>query len=385
MSEDKTTIQVVIDKQGRVEIHGWKDVEEARQLAKRLGVPAAFPVVRAEGLSPEEVDRISGRARILGYGVTVLEGGVEATAPAAATPAEPEAGTPERPHRRAAPWILVVPLVLVGLILLAVPIRDRMYRSYHPVPSMAAAIELARSSPPPASGMRALLDPDDSRYIALAVGEAATRVGDCLLDQGYCLRLHGVGAGSLDTLLGSGGGVLVFRIDLGRSSPDLLHVEEILRGQEKVANPAGTSPTAGMLLEVHPATVTQAPEGYPDGSGIVFDRKKSFQDLPRIRTGGRLERTERGLRLDAGAFKAALSWNLSPGLRTLLGPFWPEGDGANRPPADMHPVFYLDRVELYPWKTDDGPGPRQLYGEIGRFRLAGVAFGDVYVENDGAD
>lgn len=373
MTDDRATVEVVIDTDGRVEIHGWKTVEEARNLAKRLGLPAAFVLARCEGLSAEDVDRVSGRARILGYAVRVVgEPEAETGAPGQEEEVETEAAPPPR---RTAPWILVAPLVLVILILLAVPIRDRMYRSYRPMPSIGDVVARVESPSPPVSGMRELIDPDDSNYLSFAMGEKVLRVNNFLIEQGYCLRLHGQGAVPLPDLAGPGSGVLVVHVDAGRSSPDQLYVTAILRGGVKTA-------VRDVFMEVHPAVVADPPEGYAEGEGIVYDSKKTFQRLAHIRTGGRLERTPRGLRVDAGAFNAALVEDVSPGLRALLEAGWPHEEGATA--AEPGVQFYLDRVELFPWEGDDGPGRRQRYGEIGLFRLAGVAFGGVYVRNGGA-
>lgn len=374
MTDDRATVEVVIDRDGRVEIHGWKTVEEARNLAKRLGLPAAFVLARSEGLSAEDVDRVSGRARILGYAVRVVaEQQEEAGAPGAEEEVETEAAPPPR---RTTPWILVAPLVLVTLILLAVPIRDRMYRSYRPMPSIGDVVARVESPSPPVSGMHELIDPDDSNYLSFALGEKVLRVNNLLIDQGYCLRLHGEGAVPLPSLAGGESGVLVVHVDTGRSSPDQLYVTAILKGGVKTA-------VRDVFMEVHPAPVGEAPGDYAEGDGIAYDSKKTFQDLTRIRTGGRLERTPRGLRVDAGAFNAALVEDVSPGLRALLEAGWPHEEGATAATPGVQ--FYLERVELFPWQGDDGPGRRQRYGEIGLFHLAGVAFGGVYVQNRAAN
>jgi hypothetical protein len=174
-----------------------------------------------------------------------------------------------------------------------------------------------------------------------------------------------------------------------------------------------------VVMEIHPLDSIVPPLGYPDGSRIVFDRKGTFERLTRIAAPGRLERTERGLRVAGGQFNVALTEKTSPLMAIFLAEFLPpetsvidtagapglgedavveaeagkgtegdvgevEGDAVVEGETDAKegsPVFYLALEETFDWGSKKEPGKRQLYGEIGLARLDGVYWKGVYISN----
>lgn len=362
-------IEVVVDKRGTVQIRGFASDEEAAKAAKQLGISGHYPALQVDDLSPDKLEKIVGRARILGF--AVVETG-EAASAADEGPLLPavEADTPRRGFpKRALAWIVIIAVVALG----AVVVRDHLQRDYSPVPTLSAAVDLVRNPPPRASGLASLLNPPDAQYISFEARDWMGLAGTSAILQGHYLKLRRLKAGSIERLLGDrSSGVLEFRIDAWQSDVAAIHVDEILRDGIETGE-------ADLTMEVYPLDVTNAPQGYAAGDDIEFDRKKTFENLERFTVAGRLQRTERGLRIVSDRFNVALDEEIDPGLRAVIEDRL--GTPAENSGGGEGPVYYLSFTEAYPWDTEEGPGWRQLYEEIGVARLDGVLTGGLYLNN----
>ena len=363
-------IRVVVDGKGTVQISGFASDEEAAKAAKQLGISGHYPALQVDNLPPEKLEQISGRARILGFTL------VDAAEAQGGPPSEgirgsaAEIGGPRRGiSKRVLALVFLIPVVALGGAVL----RDHLDRDYSPVPSLSEAVQLVLSPAPRVSGLASLINPPDSPYVSFAAGDWSRLAGASAILQGHYLKLRDLKAGSIERLLVyQPSTILSFRVNTWKSEVDALHVDEILRDGIKTDE-------SDVTMEVYPLDVTETPEGYADGGDIVFDRKKTFEDLERFVATGQLQRTERGLRITSDGYKVALVEEITPGLSALLEDrLAAAGEEGN---AGEGLLFYLSFEEAFPWGTGEKPDRRQLYEEIGVARLDGVESSGLYLRN----
>jgi hypothetical protein len=373
-AEPKSTVRVVVDKTGTVEVLGPTDPKELAKVAERLGLKSAGTLVRQEA-TPQVMEHVIGRSRILGYDLVVVD--PEAVGADAAGPIS-------RPPRRLSTgsvvgFVTIPAMVLaLGAVLTGIGtgIRDELVHEYSPVASLRTVESMVEHAPPAPSWYKKLLNPDDTRYVALPVQDAMLLGDKEAIWDGHLVTIPELAAPSIKELVGNGGN-LVFRLDTRKSEPNRLYVEEILRNGE----PTGETK---LWMNLKPIAVGPAPVAqYGDGSGILFDSKDSFEGLDRFRTGGLLQKTDAGFRITGSAFRVALTPDMTPELAHFLEPFIrPAGtafadEGAPPPPL----TFYLSMREVFPWSTDGTPDRRQTEQEIGMAHLDGVQLGDMYLAN----
>jgi hypothetical protein len=374
MAENKENVKVVVDKAGTVEVFGPANPEEFAKAAERLGMKGAETLVRQENATPEVMDHVIGRSRILGYELIVRDPAAEEGAAAAA----------QRPPRRMGAgsvvgFVTIPALVLaLGAVLtgLGTGVRDEMLHEYSPVASLRTVVSMVESAPPAPAWYKKLLNPDDTRYVSLSVQDAVLLGDKEAIWDGHLVTIPDLGAPSIKDLVGNGGN-LAFHMDTRKSEPNRLYIEEILRD--------GTATGETKLwMTLKPIATGPPPVAqYDDGSGIIYDNKATFAKVARFRTGGYLERTAEGYRITGSAFRVVLTAEMTPELTRFLEPFIrPAGtefaDEGSPPPPLM---FYLDLREFFPWSNEGTPDRRQTDQEIGVARLDGVQLGDLYLAN----
>lgn len=374
MADALTPVKILVGLNGTVEIQGISDIQEAEKVARKLGLERFEKLIRAETVSEDVINHVRGRARILGYELQV-------GAPAA------EAGTPapvrvrEEKHL---PWkavlgfggIIAVLLALaVTLTGIGIGIRDRIQHEYTPVHTLSGALALAQNAAPEESGVQGLLNPDDTRYLSLSAGNwILFGNGEAVLD-GHYVQIQGLKQPLADLLKAEGS--LTFHIDTRQSSRNTLFIEEVLSG----GNPVGSG---SVSLRAWPLAVGAAPAGYPSGEGVLYDDKATFENLDKVSVTGRLQKTERGLRVNTGTFSIAVGSDLAPGLDRILNHFVQAVDSEGNPVDETVPsplIFNMEMQEIYPWATNGEPERRQLYREIGSARLDGVVLAGQYFPN----
>jgi hypothetical protein len=162
---------------------------------------------------------------------------------------------------------------------------------------------------------------------------------------------------------------------LGKSEGNRFRVSSIDRGGMESEEPSQTIEIYRMNLGQAPLIASAPREGaYVDGKGILFDRTKTFNSLPRIMVTGRLERSGENLRIAGDNYKVVLSPEMDPGLRAIL-----EDVLLYKPQARIK--MFVDIEETYPWESEGKPARRQTEKEIGMARLQGVQLGKVFVVN----
>lgn len=369
----KPVIRVVVDKAGTVEVTGPTSPEEFAKTAERLGLKNTHTLVRQEA-TPQVMDHVIGRSRILGYDLVVVDPQAEADA------AGPVSAPPRRMRTGSVVGFVTIPAMVLalGAVLTGIGtgVRDELVHEYSPVASLRTVESMVEQAPPAAPWYKKLLNPDDTRYVSVPVQNAMLLGDKEAIWDGHLVTIPDLSAGSIKDLIGSGGN-LVFRMDTRKSEPNRLYVDEILRD----GAPTGE---AKLWLDLKPIAVGTPPVAqYNDGSGILFDSKDTFEGVARFRTGGYLERTDDGFRITGSAFRVALTPDMTPELANFLQPFIRPagtefaGEGAPPPPL----MFYLDLRETYPWSTDGTPDRRQTNQEIGVAHLDGVQMGDLYLAN----
>jgi hypothetical protein len=276
---------------------------------------------------------------------------------------------------------ILIPIVLLAiggvLVGAAFVVWDHMNRDYAPVRSVAelmAAAQAPRSEP---TGLAALLRPDDSRYRALEVRKWNGWVGQAAVTENYLLRLDGAKAESMESLVKGdrGAAALRFKIDLGLSQGNRLHVDEILRG-------GMASGESNLELEVHPLTVTNRPavstsgegDSYIQSDNVAYDRDDTFRSLKRFTAMGRLQQGEGGYWIQGKRFSVTLGGNLDPQFKAFL-------DNLANTSLSERVQYYLELEQVYPWTENGKPGRRQTTRQIGSATLDGVLLGSLYVKN----
>jgi hypothetical protein len=368
----KPAIRVVVDKTGTVEVTGPTSPEEFAKTAERLGLKSAHTLLRQEA-TPQVMDHVIGRSRILGYDLVVVD-------PQAAADAGPVSAPPRRRGAGSVVGFVTIPAMVLalGAVLTGIGtgVRDELVHEYSPVASLRTVESMVEQAPPARPWYKNLLNPDDTRYVSVPVQNAVLLGDKEAIWDSHMVTIPDLSAASIKDLIGDGGN-LVFHLDTRKSEPNRLYVDEILR------NGAPTGETR-LWLDLKPVAVGTPPVArYDDGSGILFDSKDTFEGMVRFRTGGYLERTEDGFRITGDAFRVALTPEMTPELAKFLGPFIrPAGtafaDEGTPPPPLM---FYLNMQEVFPWSTDGTPDRRQTNQEIGVAHLDGVQLGDLYLAN----
>jgi hypothetical protein len=275
--------------------------------------------------------------------------------------------------------LIPVVLLLIGAVLVGVGIVvwDHMNRDYAPLRSPGDLVGAAQRPLPEPTGLAALLNPDDSRFRSLEVRKWDGWIGAAAVTQNHLLRLDGMKAESIESLVKGdrGAAALRFKIDLGRSQGSRFHVDEIVRG-------GMASGEAGVTLEVHPLTVANRPavstsgqEGsYVQSDNVAYDRDATFQSMKRFVAMGRLQKGEGGYWLQGKRFNVVLAGDLDPEFAAFL------DDLANTAISERG-QFFLDLQDVFPWTEKGKPGRRQTAHEIGSARIDGVLLGTLYIKN----
>jgi hypothetical protein len=276
---------------------------------------------------------------------------------------------------------ILIPIVLlvIGAVLLGAGfvVWDHMNRDYAPVRSPGDLLTAARALPPAPTGLAALLKPDDARYRSLEIRTWNGWVGTAAVSQNHLLRLDGMKAESIESLVKGDRGAAAIRlkVDLGRSEGNRIHVDEILRG-------GLASGEADLTLELRPLDVGGRPavsmtgegDSYVQSDNVAYERDATFRTLKRFAAMGRLQKGEGGFWIQGKRFNVALGGDLDPEFNAFL------DDLANTPVSERA-QFFLELTEVFPWTEKGEPARRQTTHEIGSAHVDGVLLGSLYVKN----
>ncbi len=410
------TLEVRVDRKGTVEISGLTRGEsEAGRLADELGLGAFEPVnflytaIRTPPLAPEALAALREKAEGLGYHpVEVEDLGTHADASSAktrdATPAGEDLSTISVLHQHGltpSPKMKVVlPLAFAGvlavLIAMGAIIHDHLNRGYGAVPDFGAVMERAARPAPAQSAFGKLLNPDDSRYVSVTVvGWPHWEGKGAVVDHAY-IRIPGLHENSLEDLVKGerGAAAVTFQIDLSRTEGHRYHVDRILRD-------AQATPDVNLDMDILPVVAGSAPPttadpggvGYMDGSGIRYDRDKTFKGVERVAVGAFVVKIEGGYQLRGEGFSLALSPPKDPALSALIedlavDPATLDLAAAGKLPTDRKLILNRRRAtwfgtleEVFPWTQSGKPGRRQITHEIGIFELDGIQLRKLYLAN----
>jgi hypothetical protein len=310
-----------------------------------------------------------------------------APSPAPLTPGEPALPEVSRPSRRG--FVLLTAAAVALLAGGGWVVRDHLVTETLPAGSLHNAFRMAESYDPPASGLAALLDPGDSRYVSLSLGEEAMWFGNGLILEGHYLRFP-ERAEPVQRFLAGAGGPVRLTLDLAGSSPSFFKVEA-------VTGPEAVLAEEDLLVEVHPLASGPNPEisstgganTYRDASGVRYDQRSSFEGTRRFAVSAHVERVPRGLRLTTEGFKLALDGEMSFPVRQLLEDLalTEEEMSAGKKTetegglAQRKVVAFVEVLEIFGWAEDGVPLRRQLTREIGRAAVDGIRLGPTYIPN----
>jgi len=267
----------------------------------------------------------------------------------------------------------------IGAVIVAVAmvVWDHAKHSYTRVPDLENVVLMAAKPPAKSGGIGALLNPDDSQYVAFQIRGWQFWSGKGGIAKNHYLRIPQLQAETIEQLVKggrAGAASLVFQVDLGTRDGNAFQVDKILRGGMPTIEPP-------VMMELYPLDATGRPaigssgEGvYVEAVGIRYETEGTFKNIGRFAALGLLQKGERGLWLQSREFNVAISDEMDPGLAAFLGDI-----AGNRVTENM--TFFLELQETFPWTEDGKPGRRQSEGEIGIARLAGVLVGKHYFAN----
>lgn len=360
----KGIIEIIIDNEGSVRVTGFGSEGEARQVADKLGITDYQRALCADSLPEGTVNQVVSRARILGYKITLPEGGMEWGDPG------PVAGESGRSWNLGKASVLTLGIAL--LVFIGVLARDHMGRDYTPVPSILEANRLASESPVESgSWVTNLINPPDAPYVSFVLGDWSLVKGPTAITEGHYLRFSGIRASSLSRLIGPGEtSLLVCKVNTWESEPGRLHVDAILRDGIDTGE-------SGVVLELHPLQIQSTPSDHALDQEIVHDKKVTFEEIGNFVSSGRLERGDRGLRIVNKAYTVVVNDEIGSALARVI-----EDRILGAPDREEPVSYYLSLLEVFEWTGEGGePGRRQTDQEIGLVRLDGVRLGDLYIAN----
>jgi len=361
----KANIEITIGENGSVRVTGFENEDEARLVADKLGMTDFQKVLQTDGMSESNVDQVVSRARILGYKISLPDGGMGWGAPVSGV----QRGTRNWGLGR----VSVLTLGVAFLVFIGILARDHMGRDYTPVPSIVEANRLASESPVETGSWAAnLINPPDAPYVSFVLGDWSRIAGSTAITEGHYVILSGIRARSLSRLIGpQGSSLLVFRVNTWESEPGRLHVDAILRDGIDTGE-------SGVTLEMFPLRIAPVPADHPGDEEIIHDMKKTFEELARFASAGRLERGERGLRIVNETYAVVVEEAIDASLARVIEDRILGVSGETAEPV----TYYLSLVEMFEWTDESGePARRQTDREIGLVRLEGVRLGDLYIAN----
>ncbi len=335
-------VEVRIDSKGLVELAGMGRGEtEARKLIQDLGIKGyhavnfMHSVVRSDPMTAGEVAAV--REKAAAAGLTVKDVAdmealhAKAASPAAGGGAGPGAGstisalhehslTPSRKQK------VVLPFVFLGVLAVLAAVvgvaRDHMTRSYSQQASLAQVVARAGNPPPAAGGLAALVNPDDSRYVAVNVVSWPHWIGRNAIVENYYLRVPGLRQASIEDLVKGdrGAAPLTLRFDLSRTEGTRYHLDSILRDVQESGNDDLDVDVIPLALGASPPmTQERDGSGYLDASGFRADRGATWRGVERVALHAFVVRDGEGFRLRAENVAVALDpASLAPGPRALL-------------------------------------------------------------------
>jgi hypothetical protein len=270
---------------------------------------------------------------------------------------------------------IVIPFVLLGVgVVLAYAgsvLWDHRNHDYHTVTKVEEVVASAEAQArrPPATGLKAFLNPSDAQYVQVALTGWQFWNGKNAISQGYYLRFPDLKTESVEAMVKGerGAGTVLIKLDLSKSTPPRYFVEDIQRG----GLPTGET---SRTLEIYPLTAASRPAigsdpaAYRESDGIVYDQDATLKGMTRFAAAGRLQSGEGGLWIQSRRFSVALDSSIDPGLKWLL------EDLANTRLSDQV-TYFVSLEETYPLKENGKPGIRATTQQIGKARLDGVALG----------
>jgi hypothetical protein len=362
----KAIIEIIIDQNGSVRVTGFGSEGEARQVADKLGITDYERMLHADTMSEGNVNQVVSRARILGYKVSLPQGGMGW--------GDPETAGPRTDRRWGLGRISMLTLGVALLVFIGILARDHMGRDYTPVPSILEANRLASESPVESgSWVTSLINPPDAPYVSFVLGDWSRIAGPTAITEGHYVLLSGTRARSFSRLIGPrNSSLLVFKVNTWESEPGRLQVDAILRDGVDTGE-------SGAILELYPLPISPAPSDHAADTEIVHDEKKSFEELDRVVSFGRLERGDRGLRIVSESYTVVVQDAIDDALSRVIED---RVLGASSEEPGEPVTYYISLLEVFEWTNENGePGRRQTDREIGLVRLDGISLGDLYIAN----
>jgi len=292
---------------------------------------------------------------------------------------------------------VIVPFIVLGIIAavgaIGYVIWDHGSHDYGRVRSVADL--LARAGQPRVSqgGLGALINPDDSRYVAWDVTGWQAWVGDAAITENTLVGMPGLDVPMDELVKGDRGSArVVFRMDLSRSQDGTFLVESIVRAGIKIKY-------RDVPLTLQPLKVGEAPMvssageagAYSADKDIRYDQDKTFRAMNRIAVTGFLEDSDQGLRLVNKQYRVAVAPVTDPGLRAIIDRIkldpqesreydaYLRGEGKLTVNPAKRVNAFISLEEIYDMGTADKPGPRRTERALGLSRLDGLQVGRVYV------
>jgi hypothetical protein len=277
---------------------------------------------------------------------------------------------------------IYLPFLFLGIgaviVAVAMVVWDHTKRSYARAPDLENVVVMAAKPPAESGGIGALINPDDSPYVAFQIRGWQFWSGKVGIAKNHYLRIPELQAETMEQLVKggrAGAASLVFQVDLGTRDGNAFQVDKILRGGMPTTEPPVMMELYPLTAAARPAISSSGEEGtYVEAVGIRYETEGTFKNIGRFTALGLLQKGEKGFWLQSRKFNVALSDEMDPGMAAFLGDM-----AGNKVTENM--MFFLELRETYPWTEDGKPGRRQSEGDIGLARLDGVLVGKHYFAN----